>query len=602
MEINNSLEEEDEDDDDDEDDDGVEEDVDAPMLSASGSLDPFDLQTTQDVPKPMAEMDSDDDDDDDGDDVDPGDVSSADGERSDDDADEQDETKLLHQAEKKRQAVKLMRGKLDGMLFYFFRHLEEYMGTGERQQSAAEMAAERLGSGSGRSTPTSEVAPAPTPATQMRAAPTPAQSLAHFQTLLNLFTRQILPTSSTQHIPFLLFLCSSFSPAHTDLFLGLLVSQALYASTTATPGAASQPVPLPQRIAATVYIGSIVCRARFVNDDSARQVLTYLLAYLDGKLRQHQQQQQAQLRRRQSGGGGGGGGIANAAPGMGMDDLPLFYAVCQAVMLIFCFRWRAFTSASASSAADEVLGEMEMDGGPAGAGEERWMSDLDVLQRAITSDLNPLLGCNTTVVNTFAKVAHHNNFAYCFSIIEANQQSTARSSSSHSLSATAAGAAPGPTRQNSSASTASASATASALGNSTTYTVPRKARQANIDAGLDSYYPFDPFTLPRSKRYIDRIYRTWGEVSIPLDDDDDESDDEDGSEEESEEEEEDSDADQGGQAVAMKQAIPKPQPHHQKPASWKRLMAGSNRDDGLSSSLEGMSISPAAAGAHMRRP
>ena len=584
------------------------------MLSASGVLDPFDLATTQDIPKALAD-DADSDDDSDGDDeVDPGDVSSVDGDRSDDDKDEQDEIKLMNQAEKKRQAVKAMRGKLDGMLFYFFRHLEEYMGDGERRQSAAEMAAERLGNlptsaSSGQSTPTSEAPSSswgngngglatPGIATS-RPPPTPAQSLAHFQTLLNLFTRQILPTSSTQHIPFLLFLCSSFSHAHTDLFLGLLVSQALYASTTASPAASAQPVSISQRIAATVYIGSVVCRARFVTDESARQVMAYLLAYIDGKMTQSHQTKQ-------------------------MDELPLFYAVCQAVMLIFCFRWRAFTTqpkeVDADGEGDEgVVGEMEieleldtemeMESGSDG----KWIKDLDVLQRAITSDLNPLLGCNSTVVNTFAKVAHYTNFAYCFSIIEANQQSTARSGgtgsgSSHSLSTLAQTPSKGSTNQ------ASGNVNANGNGNglkrlpsmvasrqnstnsSSTYAIPRKARQSNIDAGLDSYYPFDPFTLPRSKRYIDGIYRTWGEVSIPLDDDDDESDDD----EESEEEDE-SDVDSVlDHPTGRPVALPK---NKSGSSSWnearRRLMVGS-KDDGLSSSLEGMSISPGVAG-YMRR-
>lgn len=587
MEINNNLEDEDEDDD--------EDDEDIAPLSSSITLDPFDLLTSQDVPKQASDEDEISDDESD---VDPGDISSADGDRSDDDQDTHDAMKLLNQAEKKRQAVKAMRGKLDGMLFHFFRHLEDCMSAtrGERLQSAAEMAAEKLGNvtSSGQSTPTSEIhmnfnsnsngngtVPAINP---QRPPPTPAQSLAHFQTLLNLFSRQILPTSSAQHIPFLLFLCSSFSHAHTDLFLGLLVSQALYASTTPTPSAAAQPVSQAQRIAATVYIGSVVCRARFVSDESARQVLIYLLAYIDGKLRQ------SQFTKR-------------------IDELPLFYAVCQAVMLIFCFRWRAFTTPEPGTEKERdregetVVGEMDLEGdveveGAVEEGEGKWIRDLDILQRAITSDLNPLLGCNTTVVNTFAKVAHFTNFAYCFSIIEANQQSTTRSGSSHSLSTQAqagSGSGSGSTRQTPSVSRQHSTNTINGSGPSTnthtsSYSVPRKARQANIDAGLDSYYPFDPFTLPRSKRYIDRIYRTWGEVSIPLDDDD---------EEESDNESEsgsDSDSDED---MERRMSLPKHQNHHPG-GSWnearRRLIRNGGRDDGLSSSLEGMSISPAQSG------
>jgi len=186
--------------------------------------------------------------------------------------------------QKRREAVKSLREKLDGMLCYFFQHLEENMGGKVAGVSAAEMAAQSMEK-SGASTPSSEV-PTPTNPSLIprRLPPTPAQSLSHFQTLLNLFSRQILSTSATQHIPFLLFLCSSFSTAHTDLFLGLLVSQSLYGTSATSPSAITQRIPLTQRVAAIVYIGSIVCRARFVTDEQAKQVMMYLLAYIDGKL------------------------------------------------------------------------------------------------------------------------------------------------------------------------------------------------------------------------------------------------------------------------------------------------------------------------------
>lgn len=71
------------------------------------------------------------------------------------------------------------------------------------------------------------------------------------------------------------------------------------------------------------------------------------------------------------------------------DDPPLFYAVCQAIMLIFCFRWRALGSGGEG---ESIVGEMELEEGSVeGEGDGKWMRDLDVLQRVITSDLNPLL-------------------------------------------------------------------------------------------------------------------------------------------------------------------------------------------------------------------
>ena len=358
LEITNILEEDgDEEDDDIEMDDEEEQDIN-PSMSASMLLDPLELAIGQDVPQPESTLAESDDESE----IDLDDLSSVDGDRSDDDEAAANETKRLADKEKRKAAVRSMRDKLDGMLLHFFQHLEESMGGQVPATTAPELAARDLASGissSGISTPTSETAnPLSTisPENVRRNEPSPAESLAHFQGLLHLFTRQILSTSSTQHVPFLLFLTASLSASHTDLFLGLLVSQALYATSTVSPTANSQTIPMTQRVASTVYIGSIVCRARFVSDEQARQVMTYLLAYVDGKLHQSKP-----------------------------DELQLFYAVCQAVMLIFCFRWQALQV----DEAEGVVGEMELDGDSVGDG--RWLSDLDILQRAITSDLNPLM-------------------------------------------------------------------------------------------------------------------------------------------------------------------------------------------------------------------
>ncbi|KAK4684592.1 RNA polymerase I-specific transcription initiation factor RRN3, partial [Tremellales sp. Uapishka_1] len=534
-----------EEDDDDEDSD----DEDAPLAGPSrlvppaSSLDPFDLLISNQFPleSPSTSPSSDSDSDGSDSDPDPDELSSVDGDGSDDEGG-MDTARLLKDRIKKRTAIKSMREKLDGMLCYFYQHLQECMGGKSGGVSAADIAALGMSSSSSSdsATPTIDT-PTYLP---RRPPPTPAQSLSHFQTLLNLFSRQILPTAATQHVPFLLFFTSSFSPSHTDLFLGLLVSQALYATSTTNPTSISQPISLNQRIAATVYIGSVVCRARFVSDDQARMVTTYLLAFMDGKLHQSIKEKQ--------------------------EELPLFYAVTQAVMLIFCFRWRAFTT-DKEREGSEVLGDLDMfdedEADGSGAGEGKWIRDLDVLQRALTSDLNPLLGCNPIIVDTFAKVAHSTNFAYCFSIMEANQQL----SQSHARSTLAQNGAPlAPSRTNS----------ASTILSNSSLIIPRHARQSNIDAGLDNYFPFDPYDLKRSNGYIQDIYRTWDEVAADLGNDSEsesgsDSGEEDGSDSEMEEE---------------KRSFPKIQPKIGSLDRRQSLM----RDGGLSSSLEGMSISPMA--------
>ena len=58
---------------------------------------------------------------------------------------------------------------------------------------------------------------------------------------------------------------------------------------------------------------------------------------------------------------------------------------------------------------------------------------------------------------------------------------------------------------------------------------------------LMSFFPFDPYKLPRSSSYIEPIYREWASVAVGVDDDDDDDDDEEEEEEEEEEDEVDSD-------------------------------------------------------------
>lgn len=87
----------------------------------------------------------------------------------------------------------------------------------------------------------------------------------------------------------------------------------------------------------------------------------------------------------------------------------------------------------------------------------------------------------------FARVAQRVGFVYCFSIIEANRRAEYAADSKRvaGIHATAA---------------------------------------ASFDAELTTFFPFDPFRLPRSCVFIENIYREW--TSVALDESDDEDEDE----------------------------------------------------------------------------
>lgn len=149
--------------------------------------------------------------------------------------------------------------------------------------------------------------------------------------------------------------------------------------------------------------------------------------------------------------------------------------------------------------------------------------------------------------------------------------------------------------------------------NGANQSVPRIARQVNIDAGLDNYFPFDPYDLPRSGGTVEKLYRTWGEVAVKADGDSDDDSDEEESEEEDDDEDDDDDDDEEEDGLSELDAD-SPLSDHLSPRMTPRLNGAKrvkknnlgtsadrrkmlSRSGGeLSSSFDGMSISPRISG------
>ncbi|PBL02973.1 RNA polymerase I-specific transcription initiation factor RRN3 [Armillaria gallica] len=193
----------------------------------------------------------------------------------------------------------------------------------------------------------------------------------------------------------------------------------------------------------------------------------------------------------------------------------IFYAVSQSLFLVFCFRWRDMQE-------DEDEDIVKTEG-------KKWMRELSVVHRVVNSSLNPLKVCSPNVAMQFARVANSVGFMYCYTVLETNK------------------------RQNALATVAPT----------------RIFTSAAVNAELNTFFPFDPYKLPRSGVYIEGIYREWGEVAIDEDEDDEDEDDE-------EDEDEMRDTfDEGGIPVVRKTET------EEDPAT-----------QGLGESLDAMSISP----------
>ncbi|KAI1796147.1 RNA polymerase I-specific transcription initiation factor RRN3 [Ganoderma leucocontextum] len=333
---------------------------------------------------------------------------------------------------------------------------------------------------------------------------------AQFHTLLAIFDRTILRTFKSRYTQFVVFWYSSLDPEFADLFQGMLVSKALL----------EEDQPPVTRAAAASYIASFVSRAQFVDRDSARRVVQVLCSFL-----------RARVDVFDALGAAAPGGAASV--GMNVAQHSVFYAVAQAVFLIFCFRWRDLLEDQ-----DEVDEFAPQQGPP-----KKWMPELDVVQRVVTSELNPLKVCSSNVVMQFARVAHATGFVYCYSIMAANRRSD------YAPNADGGRAPPKP----------------KAL-----------VFEQSMTAELNTFFPFDPYKLPRSGSYIQGVYREWSSVAI--DDEDDEEEEEEGVDED--------DGEGDGQGAAS-------QPMGIMINGARALPQPADDTDGLGESFGGMSISPA---------
>lgn len=166
-----------------------------------------------------------------------------------------------------------------------------------------------------------------------------------------------------------------------------------------------------------------------------------------------------------------------------------YYSLVQATLYIFCFRWQ-----------DLIVGAPE-DVDPEDASsyigqEVDWVgSSRKDLSVQIFGKLNPLKVCAPVIVEEFAKLAHRLNFMYVYPLVEGNK----RIRLTQFLSST--------------------------------YSTGGALRDAGYESQdesfhqLDPYFPFDPYQLPVSKRWLENDYVNWKAVQGLNAEDEDDSDD-----------------------------------------------------------------------------
>lgn len=349
-----------------------------------------------------------------------------------------------------------------------------------------------------------------------------------FFAMLDIFERIILCTFRSRYTQFLLFWLASLSSAHCDAFLGMLVSRIFDTSR-----------PQVSRVASVFYCASFVARAKFLPAAVVKNVVGLLCNWMEDYVNRTEMQRSVQ-------------------PDVARHEL--FYSVTQAVFYIFCFRWKdledngpdgvtgSYDSAGLGSYDSNgmIFGSMDSANGhghmPDGSGARKWIPALMGLRRSVMSSLNPLRCCHPVVVQQFATVSHALDFIYCASIMEANRRTLQAdrspprmTTSAPTTPAAVVGGGPQlqrrpalPPLRTHSASASTPSTPTRGLPTSTASpSTPTGSISSNHQVELDAFFPFDPYRLPISKRFVEEAYLEWEGLPGQNESDSDDSQDED---------------------------------------------------------------------------
>ncbi|KAH0842766.1 RNA polymerase I-specific transcription initiation factor RRN3 family protein [Fonsecaea pedrosoi] len=165
-----------------------------------------------------------------------------------------------------------------------------------------------------------------------------------------------------------------------------------------------------------------------------------------------------------------------------------FYAAFQAILYIFCFRWRDIASANSDDESDIDVDEDE-------AETYHFAESLrESLRAAIYSPLNPLRVCTPVIVEQFAKLTHALQLFYVYPKLEENRHVRVT----------------GHWR---------------GVSDLTISNPDRDLSWVGDNGMLEGYFPYDPYHLPISKHWIEGDYVEWkgipGEEAEDTDSEDD---------------------------------------------------------------------------------
>ncbi|KAJ3302557.1 hypothetical protein HDV03_004873 [Kappamyces sp. JEL0829] len=244
-----------------------------------------------------------------------------------------------------------------------------------------------------------------------------------FDGLMGTFEKVLLPTHNLRSTQFVIFYMCSLAPdSFPEDFMGVLVAHLITFSNSSFT-----------RMTAASYLGSFIARAKYIDLASVRKCLGLLHHQCQQYVDQHENSVRGHVE---------------------VDRFGVLYASVQAILYIFCFRWKQL---------------MLVDDRPTSG---NFPPELLGFQRILLSKFNPLRVCSEGIVQEFSRIAHQLNIMYCYPLY----QSVSRAASSTDGS---------------------------------TLAVPSPAMNISWQTRLETLFPFDPLVLPRSKRYVEHQFQEW---------------------------------------------------------------------------------------------
>lgn len=205
------------------------------------------------------------------------------------------------------------------------------------------------------------------------------------------------------------------------------------------------------KVSAAAYLASFVCRAAHLDKDNIAYAFESLATFINDQRK----------------------ALEPICRGPDMRRYGPYYAAVQALMYMFCFRWRTLLVDAEDG--EEIDDEDLLD-----SQEFPWPLYIkETFSLSFNSVLNPLKVCNPLIVDQFAQMAIQLNFMFIHGKLEANKRVRLGHKAIGMTTAL-------PGRQTASSQL-----------------------HAQKNHQLDAYFPFDPYQLPTSKRWVAGDYNVW---------------------------------------------------------------------------------------------